>query len=64
MRLALTNQAIERIRDFHVAQIKALRSPHINAQIIQQQNFLRFKDLYTFLYKHPRPWRLRSHKRT
>jgi hypothetical protein len=35
-----------------VAQIKALRSPHINAQIIQQQNFLRFKDLFTFLHKH------------
>ncbi|RSL73164.1 hypothetical protein CEP54_000426 [Fusarium duplospermum] len=45
-------KAIERIRDFIVAQIKALRSPHINAQIIQQQNFLRFKDLFTFLHKH------------
>jgi hypothetical protein len=45
-------QAVERIRDFLVAQIKALRSPHINAQIIQQQNFLKFKDLYTFLHKH------------
>ncbi|KAM5348475.1 hypothetical protein ACJ41O_008299 [Fusarium nematophilum] len=48
----LTFKAIERIRDFIVAQIKALRSPHINAQIIQQQNFLRFKDLFTFLHKH------------
>ncbi|KAK6828491.1 Vacuolar protein sorting-associated protein 52 B [Apiospora arundinis] len=48
----LVIKAIERIRDFLVAQIKALRSPHINAQIIQQQNFLRFKDLYSFLHKH------------
>ncbi|KAF5267181.1 hypothetical protein FOXYS1_1960 [Fusarium oxysporum] len=48
----LTFKAIERIRDFIVAQIKALRSPHINAQIIQQQSFLRYKDLYTFLHKH------------
>lgn len=48
----LVQKAIERIRDFLVAQIKALRSPHINAQIIQQQNFLRFKDLFTFLHKH------------
>lgn len=48
----LTLKAVERIRDFLVAQIKALRSPNINAQIIQQQNFLRFKDLYTFLHKH------------
>ncbi|KAF5970832.1 SAC2-like protein [Fusarium bulbicola] len=47
-----SNAAIERIRDFIVAQIKALRSPHINAQIIQQQSFLRYKDLYTFLHKH------------
>jgi vacuolar protein sorting-associated protein 52 len=35
-----------------VAQIKSLRSPNINAQVIQQQGFLRFKDLYTFLSKH------------
>lgn len=35
-----------------MAQIKALRSPNINAQIIQQQNFLKFKDLFTFLHKH------------
>ncbi|GKT80216.1 vps52/sac2 family protein [Colletotrichum tofieldiae] len=48
----LTMKAVERIRDFIVAQIKALRSPHINAQIIQQQNFLKFKELYTFLHKH------------
>ncbi|KAI1107045.1 Vps52-domain-containing protein [Jackrogersella minutella] len=48
----LVLKAIERIRDFLVAQVKALRSPHINAQIIQQQNFLKFKDLYSFLHKH------------
>jgi hypothetical protein len=45
-------QAVERIRDFLVAQIKALRSPNINAQIIQQQNFLKFKDLFSFLHRH------------
>ncbi|KAH6899042.1 Sac2 family-domain-containing protein [Thelonectria olida] len=48
----LTLKAIERIRDYLVGQIKALRSPHINAQIIQQQNFLRFKELFLFLHKH------------
>lgn len=48
----LVVKAIERIRDFLVAQIKALRSPHINAQIIQQQSFLRFKDLFSFLHRH------------
>ncbi|OAR01751.1 hypothetical protein LLEC1_06782 [Akanthomyces lecanii] len=48
----LVQKAVERIRDFIVAQIKALRSPNINAQIIQQQNFLKFKELYTFLHKH------------
>lgn len=48
----LTNKAIERIRDYIVAQIKAIRSPSINAQIIQQQAFLKFKELYAFLAKH------------
>ncbi|KAI1083622.1 Vps52-domain-containing protein [Whalleya microplaca] len=48
----LVLKAIERIRDFLVSQIKALRSPHINAQVIQQQNFLKFRDLYSFLHKH------------
>jgi len=48
----LVNKALERIRDFLVAQIKALRSPNINAQIIQQQHFVRYKDLFAFLWKH------------
>lgn len=45
----LTDRAVERIRDHIVAQIKAIRSPSINAQVIQQQSFLRYKDVYTFL---------------
>lgn len=45
-------KAVERIRDFFVSQIKGLRSPNINAQIIQQQNFLSYKDLYAFLARH------------
>ena len=48
----LTNRAVERIRDYIVAQIKAIRSPSINAQIIQQQAFLKYKDLYAFLARH------------
>jgi hypothetical protein len=48
----LTNRATERIRDYIVAQIKAIRSPSINAQIIQQQAFLQYKDLYAFLARH------------
>ncbi|QSZ34042.1 hypothetical protein DSL72_005622 [Monilinia vaccinii-corymbosi] len=48
----LVSKALERIRDFLVAQVKALRSPNINAQIIQQQHFLRYKDLYAFLHRH------------
>lgn len=35
-----------------MTQIKALRSPNINAQIIQQQHFLRYKDLFAFLHSH------------
>jgi vacuolar protein sorting-associated protein 52 len=48
----LKAKALERIRDFIVAQIKALRSPNINAQIIQQQTFIRYKDLYSFMARH------------
>lgn len=48
----LTTRATERIRDYIVAQIRAIRSPSINAQIIQQQAFLKYKDLYAFLSKH------------
>jgi len=46
------NKAVERIRDFLIAQIKALRSPNINAQIVQQLHFVRYKELYAFLYRH------------
>lgn len=47
-------QAIERIRDFFVSQIKALRSPSINAQIVQHRGFLAYKDIYGFLTRnHP-----------
>lgn len=35
-----------------MSQIKALRSPSINAQIIQQQSFIRYKELYGFLTRH------------
>lgn len=45
-------KAVERIRDFIVAQIKALRSPNMNAQIIQHQTLLKYKDLYSFLARH------------
>lgn len=48
----LKNKAIERIRDYVVAQIKALRSPSINAQLLQQNAFLRYKDLFAFLQRH------------
>ena len=45
---------MERIRDYLVSQIKAMRSPNINAQIIQQQGLVKYKDLYTFLSRyHP-----------
>lgn len=35
-----------------MTQIKSLRSPQVNAQVIQQQSFLRYKDLFTFLHRH------------
>lgn len=44
-----SNKAVERIRDYVVAQIKAIRSPSINAQVIQQNNFLRYRGVFGFL---------------
>ncbi|KAH8700458.1 Sac2 family-domain-containing protein [Talaromyces proteolyticus] len=50
----LKNKATVRIRDYLVAQIKAIRSPNMNAQVIQQQHLIKYKDLYTFLSRtHP-----------
>lgn len=43
---------MERIRDYLVQQIKALRSPNVDARVIQQRNFLPYKSLFAFLYKH------------
>ncbi|KAM3423338.1 hypothetical protein BST61_g775 [Cercospora zeina] len=45
----VSTKAVERIRDYVVAQIKALRSPSINAQVIQQNSFLKYKDVFSFL---------------
>ncbi|KAB8200695.1 Vps52-domain-containing protein [Aspergillus parasiticus] len=50
----IKKKAVERIRDYLVSQIRALRSPNINAQIIQQQRLVKFKDLYSYLCQaHP-----------
>ena len=45
----VSTKAVERIRDYVVAQIKAIRSPSINAQVIQQSSFLRYKEVFAFL---------------
>ncbi|EAW08322.1 putative GARP complex subunit (Sac2) [Aspergillus clavatus NRRL 1] len=50
----IKDRAIERIRDYLVSQIRALRSPNINAQILQQQRLVRFKDIYSYISRaHP-----------
>jgi hypothetical protein len=45
----ISTKAVERIRDYVVTQIRALRSPSINAQVIQQNNFLPYKEVFAFL---------------
>ena len=45
-------QTIERVRDFFVSRIKALRIPGANSQQIQQQGFLRYQELFRFLASH------------
>jgi hypothetical protein len=47
----LKKKAVQRIRDYLVSQIKGLRSPNINAQIIQQQNLLKYRSLFSFLHR-------------
>lgn len=48
----LKDRATERIRDYIVSQIKALRAPGVNAQLLQQNNFLRHKNAFAFLSRH------------
>ncbi|CAZ84752.1 unnamed protein product [Tuber melanosporum] len=48
----LEHKAIERVRDFFVARIKAIRVPGANAQAIQQSGFLRYKALFQFMANH------------
>ncbi|KAF3904944.1 hypothetical protein ABW20_dc0109908 [Dactylellina cionopaga] len=48
----LTNRAIERLRDYFVHKVKSLRIPNTNAQIIQQNGFLRYKELFGFMARH------------
>ena len=50
--MLMLSKVIERIRDFFVSQIKSLRSSSINAQIVQQQSLLKYKELYSFLVRH------------
>ncbi|KAK3070853.1 Vacuolar protein sorting-associated protein 52 [Teratosphaeriaceae sp. CCFEE 6253] len=45
----VSTKAVERIRDYVVTQIKALRSPNINAQVIQRNAFLRYRNVFGFL---------------
>ncbi|KAK4904098.1 Vacuolar protein sorting-associated protein 52 [Elasticomyces elasticus] len=45
----VSTKAAERIRDYVVTQIKALRSPNINAQAIQQNALLRYSNVFGFL---------------
>ncbi|GAM84490.1 hypothetical protein ANO11243_024860 [Dothideomycetidae sp. 11243] len=48
----LRDRAVERVRDYVVAQIRALRSPSINAQVVQKNALSNFRDAYSFLAKH------------
>ncbi|KAI5302390.1 hypothetical protein KEM56_000734, partial [Ascosphaera pollenicola] len=44
-------KAVERIRDYLVAQIKTLRSPNVNAQLLQQNALIRHKEIFAFLHR-------------
>ena len=46
---SLKDRAVERVRDHIVAQIRALRSPNINAQVLQRNALGKFREAYSFL---------------
>ncbi|QIX00880.1 hypothetical protein AMS68_006397 [Peltaster fructicola] len=51
----ISNKAIERIRDYIVLQIRGLRIPNINAQLIQQGALVRYRSVFAFLaQRHPK----------
>ena len=47
----LSKRAMQRIRDHFASKIRAMRSPNINAQVIQHNDFTRYKTLFSFLSK-------------
>ncbi|KAI5295400.1 hypothetical protein KEM52_001504 [Ascosphaera acerosa] len=50
----LRTRATVQIRDYLVAQIKNLRAPNVNAQFVQQNAMLKYKELFAFLqHGHP-----------
>ncbi|KNG87517.1 GARP complex subunit (Sac2) [Aspergillus nomiae NRRL 13137] len=48
----IKKKAVERIRDYLVSQIRALRSPNINAQIIQQQRLAYINTMRWYYLSH------------
>lgn len=48
----LSDKLVERVRDYVVSQIKALRHPNIDAQIVQQRNFLPYQPGFAYLANH------------
>jgi vacuolar protein sorting-associated protein 52 len=50
----LKAKAVERIRDYVVGQIKLIRAPNTNAQLVQHQSFVKHKEIFSFLARsHP-----------
>lgn len=45
----LSKRAAQRIRDHFASRIRAMRSPNINAQVIQHNEFTRYRSLFVFL---------------
>ena len=48
----ISTRAVERIRDHFAAKIRSIRSPNINAQVIQQSDFTKYASLLAFLVYH------------
>ncbi|ODV89711.1 hypothetical protein CANCADRAFT_142717 [Tortispora caseinolytica NRRL Y-17796] len=47
----VSDKALEKARNYMIAQIRSLRKPGVDAQHIQITRFLKFRDVFSFLYK-------------
>lgn len=61
LKVICVNKAIEKIRDFLLKKIESLKAPNTNIALIQQNVFLKYKELFWFLMERYTPIGLEIH---